>query len=135
MIIFTLGSLICAIAQQHEILILGRIIQGIAAAALIPGALSLITHAFPVDIERIRIIGIWSSVSALSLIIGPILGGALVHASGWASIFLINIPIGAITVLLGWYGLSESADPEDVALDPRTINQYLGIRFTNLWFY
>ncbi len=91
-IIFTLGSLICAIAQQHEILILGRIIQGIAAAALIPGA--------------------------LSLIIGPILGGALVHASGWASIFLINIPIGAITVLLGWYGLSESADPEDVALDP-----------------
>ena len=117
-IIFTLGSLICAIAQQHEILILGRIIQGVAAAALIPGALSLITHAFPVDIERIRIIGIWSSVSALSLIIGPILGGALVHASGWASIFLINIPIGAITVLLGWYGLSESADPEDVALDP-----------------
>lgn len=117
-IIFTLGSVICAIAQQHEILILGRIIQGIAAAALIPGALSLITHAFPIDIERVRIIGIWSSVSALSLIIGPILGGVLVHASGWASIFLINIPIGIITVLLGWYGLSESADPENVALDP-----------------
>ena len=54
-------------------------------AALIPGALSLITHAFPIDIERVRIIGIWSSVSALSLIIGPILGGVLVHASGWAS--------------------------------------------------
>lgn len=55
-IIFTLGSLICAIAQQHEILILGRIIQGIAAAALIPGALSLITHAFPVDIERVSVL-------------------------------------------------------------------------------
>lgn len=78
----------------------------------------LITHAFPIDIERVRIIGIWSSVSALSLIIGPILGGVLVHTSGWASIFLINIPIGIITVLLGWYGLSESADPENVALDP-----------------
>lgn len=117
-IIFTLGSLICAIAQQHTVLILGRIIQGVAAAALIPGALSLITHAFPIDIERIRIIGIWSSVSALSLIIGPILGGVLVHTSGWPSIFLINIPIGIITVLLGWYGLKESADPDNVALDP-----------------
>lgn len=118
MVVFTLGSLLCAIAQQHEMLIVGRVIQGIAAAALIPGALSLITHAFPIDIERIRIIGIWSSVSALSLIIGPILGGVLVHASGWPSIFLINIPIGVITVLLGWYGLKESADPENVALDP-----------------
>lgn len=117
-VVFTLGSLLCAIAQQHEMLIVGRIIQGIAAAALIPGALSLITHAFPIDIERIRIIGIWSSVSALSLIIGPILGGVLVHVSGWPSIFLINIPIGVITVLLGWYGLKESADPENVALDP-----------------
>ena len=66
----------------------------------IPGALSLITHAFPVDIERIRIIGIWSSVSALSLIIGPILGGALVHASGWASIFLLLI---FLLVLLQYY--------------------------------
>lgn len=69
--IFTLGSALCAIATTTNMLIWGRVIQGIAAAALIPGALSIITQAFLNDIERVKIIGIWSAVSALSLIIGP----------------------------------------------------------------
>ncbi len=99
-------------------LIAGRVIQGVAAAALIPGALSIITQAFSNDIERIRIIGIWSAVSALSLIIGPILGGFLVDSFDWTTIFLINIPIGLLTLLLGWLGIQESADPDKAALDP-----------------
>ncbi|MDD9341729.1 MAG: MFS transporter [Providencia heimbachae] len=77
-VIFTLGSGICAFSVTSNMLIVGRIVQGVAAAALIPGALSIITQAFTNDIERIKIIGIWSAVSALSLIIGPILGGFLV---------------------------------------------------------
>lgn len=68
-------------------LIWGRVTQGIAAAALIPGALSIITQAFLNDIERVKIIGIWSAVSALSLIIGPILGGLLVELFDWPTIF------------------------------------------------
>lgn len=117
-VIFTLGSAICAFSTSPQMLIAGRIIQGVAAAALIPGALSIITQAFSNDIERIRIIGIWSAVSALSLIIGPILGGFLVDSFNWTTIFLINIPIGLLTLLLGWLGIQESADPDKAALDP-----------------
>lgn len=124
-VIFTLGSAICALSTSPEILITGRAIQGIAAAALIPGALSIISQAFTNDIERIRIIGIWSAVSALSLIIGPILGGFLVDSFNWTTIFWINIPIGLLTLLLGWLGIQESADPDKAALDP--IGQSLSI--------
>ncbi len=123
--VFTLGSLVCTMADSANHLLIGRIIQGVAAAALIPGALSIITHAFPNDIERIKVIGSWSAVSALSLIIGPILGGFLVHTSSWSVIFLINIPIGILTLLLGYYGIKESADPDKVSLDP--IGQLLSI--------
>lgn len=123
--IFTLGSAICAYAETANILITGRIIQGIAAAALIPGALSIITQAFSNDLERIKIIGIWSAVSALSLIIGPILGGFLVDVLSWPTIFLINIPLGLLTLLLGWLGIDESADPEKAAFDP--LGQILSI--------
>ncbi|CAG9428267.1 MFS transporter [Providencia alcalifaciens] len=116
--IFTLGSLICALASNIQWLLFGRVVQGIAAAALIPGALSIITQTFSNDIERIKVIGIWSAVSALSLIVGPILGGFLVDTFDWTTIFIINIPIGLLTLLLGWLGITESADPDKAALDP-----------------
>ncbi|MTB66776.1 MFS transporter [Providencia sp. wls1943] len=96
-----------------------------AAAALIPGALSIITQAFSNDIERIKVIGIWSAVSALSLIIGPILGGFLVDTFDWTTIFIINIPIGLLTLVLGGLGITESADPDKAALDP--VGQLLSI--------
>lgn len=114
--IFTLGSLICALASNIQWLLFGRVVQGIAAAALIPGALSIITQTFSNDIERIKVIGIWSAVSALSLIVGPILGGFLVDTFDWTTIFIINIPIGLLTLLLGWLGITESADPDKAAL-------------------
>lgn len=123
--VFVVGSAIRALANTPQVLILGRIIQGIAAAALIPGALSIITQAFSNDIERIKIIGIWSAVSALSLIIGPILGGFLVDILDWPTIFLINIPLGIVTLVLGGLGISESADPDKAAFDP--LGQILSI--------
>lgn len=116
-VLFTLGSIACAMADSLWLLLLGRVIQGIAGAAVIPGALSLLTHAFSDVGARTRAIGIWSSVSALSLILGPIVGGLLVQHVGWQSIFWINVPIGFIALLLGAWGLDESADPEQAALD------------------
>ncbi|MDP0699569.1 MFS transporter, partial [Klebsiella pneumoniae] len=58
------------------------------------------------------------AVSALSLIIGPILGGLLVELFDWPTIFLINLPLGIVTLLLGWIGIDESADAEKAAFDP-----------------
>ncbi len=129
-VLFTVGSVVCAFAGSLSGLLTGRVIQGIAGAAVIPGALSLITHAFPEERQRIRVIAIWSSVSALSLVLGPILGGILVHTSGWPSIFLINIPIGIIACVLGAWGLSETSHPEHAALDP--IGQALNILWLGL---
>ncbi|MFI8417089.1 MFS transporter [Serratia sp. NPDC078593] len=123
--LFTLGSIVCAFATSLSMLLIGRMIQGIAGAAVIPGALSLLTHAFPEEQQRTRAIGIWSSVNALSLVVGPVLGGMLVHTTGWPGIFWINIPVGIIALVLGGWGIKESAHPEQAALDP--IGQGLSI--------
>ncbi|MGK3113464.1 MFS transporter [Candidatus Pantoea formicae] len=126
-VLFTLGSLLCASASSLEMLLTGRVLQGVAGAAVIPGALSLLSHAFPDELQRVRVIGIWSTVSASSLVIGPILGGILVHNAGWQSIFLINLPVGVVTLLLGGWGIQESAHPDHASLDP------LGQLFSVLW--
>ena len=64
-----------------------------AGALLIPGALSLLTQAFPDPRERAQAIGIWASSNATALIAGPVLGGVLVAHFSWQSIFLINLPL------------------------------------------
>lgn len=116
--VFTLGSAICAAAPNLAVLLTGRVVQGIAGALLIPGALSILVQAFPDTRQRASVIGGWSSFTALSLIVGPILGGTLVDLVGWQSIFLINLPLGAIAMLLGGSSMQETAHPEHAALDP-----------------
>lgn len=116
--LFTLGSVLCAFAGNIHVLLTGRVIQGVGAAAVIPGALSLLTDAFCTAVQRNRAIGIWSSVSALSLVAGPVLGGMLTDMIGWSSIFWINIPLGIIALLLAGWGIRENRLPAKVALDP-----------------
>lgn len=90
--LFSFGSLLCALATSLPLLLFGRAVQGIAGALLIPGALSILTQAFHDPGQRAQVIGGWTSFSALSLILGPLLGGLLVEHAGWQSIFLINLP-------------------------------------------
>ncbi|MDQ0012457.1 EmrB/QacA subfamily drug resistance transporter [Variovorax boronicumulans] len=124
-VVFTLGSAMCAMAGSLSTLLAGRAVQGVAGALMIPGALSLLAHAFPEPASRARVIGGWSSFTALSLILGPMLGGLLVDSAGWQSIFLINLPIGVLTVGLGLWGIRESSHPEHAALDP--VGQVLSV--------
>ncbi|HKU97813.1 MAG TPA: MFS transporter [Vineibacter sp.] len=116
--VFMVGSAICAAAATLTVLIAGCAIQGIAGAFLIPGALSILRQAFPDPVQRAHVIGGWSSFSAISLIVGPILGGILVDTAGWPSIFLINLPIGVVTIGLGLWGIRETAHPDHAAFDP-----------------
>ncbi|MFT3802404.1 MAG: DHA2 family efflux MFS transporter permease subunit [Burkholderiaceae bacterium] len=125
--LFTLASVACAAAPSLPVLIAGCAFQGVAGALVIPGALSLLTHAFPDPSARAHVIGGWASFSAVSLILGPLLGGYLVDQVGWPSIFLVNLPLGIATVLLGLWSVEESANPEHAALDP--IGQVLSIAF------
>lgn len=123
-IIFIVGSLICAMASNFSMLIIGRMIQGVAGAVLIPLALAIMVHHFHQPQDKAREIGRWSSFSAFSLIVGPLMGGLLVHHFGWQSIFWLNLPVGILTIYLGYYGIE--ADQESVAVP----FDYLGLLYS-----
>jgi EmrB/QacA subfamily drug resistance transporter len=110
LVIFVIASGLCATAGNIEQLVVLRVLQGLGAATMMPGTLSIITQAFPPQ-QRGLAIGIWGGVSGLGLIAGPILGGLLVHGDQWRWIFLINLPVGVIALALAVLFIPESRDP------------------------
>ena len=132
-VLFTIGSAICAAAPSLAVLIAGCALQGVAGALVIPGALSILTQAFPNPAERAHAIGGWSSFSAVSLILGPMIGGVLVDTVDWRSVFLINLPVGVLAFGFGLHGIAESADPDHAALDPA--GQILSVVFLGALTY
>ncbi|MEU9114680.1 MFS transporter, partial [Streptomyces sp. NPDC048483] len=123
--VFTASSALCALAPDSRTLIAGRLLQGIGAATLAPGALSLLAQGFPDPARRARMIGRWGAVSALAVVLGPLLGGLLTETAGWPYIFLINVPLGLTALVAGAKGIRESADPRHAAADP--LGQILGV--------
>jgi MFS transporter, DHA2 family, methylenomycin A resistance protein len=115
--IFTAGSLVAGLAPSLNALIAGRAIQGLGAAALLPGTLSILTQTFPDPKERAQAIGIWAGVSGMALAAGPIVGGALVDSLGWQSVFFLNIPIGILALFVASRIVRESKNPEGRHLD------------------
>lgn len=109
LLVFVGASLACGLAQNIEQLILFRVLQGVGGATMMPGTLSIITQAFPPH-QRGLAIGIWGGVSGLGLIAGPILGGLLVNGDEWRWIFYVNLPVGAVAVLLALLFVPESRD-------------------------
>ena len=116
--VFVLGSLLCAVAPTTTVLILGRLVQGIGAAAVAPGALSLLVQGFPEKRQQARMIGLWGACVALAVVVGPLVGGVLTDVFGWPAIFLVNLPLGAIAIIAGLRGITESSDPAHAGADP-----------------
>ena len=108
--LFTVGSLLCAIAPSAGALIAFRIVQGAGAACLVPSALALVLQAFPPD-RRAHAVALLSAVGAAAAGLGPSLGGLLVTAANWRLAFLVNIPIGVAAALLARRRLAESRVP------------------------
>ena len=108
-IIFTFASTTAGFAPTDFALVASRVIQGIGAAFMMPGTLSIITDAFPAH-ERGKAIGTWAGVSALALAIGPVLGGFLTEQVSWRAIFYINLPVGVLAVLAALFVVRESRD-------------------------
>ncbi|MEX2196753.1 MAG: MFS transporter [Thermoleophilaceae bacterium] len=106
---FAASSAAIGLAPTQGWLVAGRALQGVGAAFMMPGTLSIITNAFPPE-ERGKAIGTWAGVSALALAIGPVVGGALTEYVSWRAIFFLNIPvaIGAVAVTL--FATRESRD-------------------------
>ncbi|MBW4454718.1 MAG: MFS transporter [Nostoc indistinguendum CM1-VF10] len=117
LVIFTIASVICGFAPSLSILIAGRALQGIGAAALVPGSLSIIADTFPEPKEKAKALGIWAAVSGLALVAGPVLGGLLVDTLGWQSVFFLNLPLGAIAFRVTSRVVRESKDPNRQRLD------------------
>jgi DHA2 family methylenomycin A resistance protein-like MFS transporter len=114
---FTVGSLLCGLAPSTGFLIVSRAIQGLGAAALMPGSLSILTHTFPDPRERAQAIGMWAGISGLALALGPVVGGTLVDTLGWQWVFFLNIPIGIAAVFVVTRVVHESKHPEGRHVD------------------
>jgi MFS transporter, DHA2 family, methylenomycin A resistance protein len=92
---FSLGSALCAVAPTAGALVAFRVLQGAGAAIELPATLAILTHTFTGQRERAQAVGIWASAAGSALVVGPVLGGALVTAFGWRSVFLVNLPVAA----------------------------------------
>ncbi len=90
---FGIGSLGCAIAPTLPILLCGRVIQGVGAAAMLPASLALISAIWADAGQRARAIAIWSGISGSAVAVGPLAGGALVGVGGWRPVFAVNLPV------------------------------------------
>ncbi len=110
-VVFTLGSALCGISRSGTQLILSRVVQGSGAALMMVNSTAIITEAFPPN-ERGRALGINGITWAMGGIVGPLLGGLILSLASWRWIFYINVPIGILGSLWGFFALKE--------LTPRT---------------
>ncbi|MBB5118764.1 MFS transporter [Streptomyces eurocidicus] len=115
---FVVGSVLCALAPGLDTLIGSRVVQALGGAVIAPVSLSVITHTFPDAAERSRAIGMWSGTFGIGLAVGPLVGGVLVAAEGWRSIFWINVPVGLAVLALSARHLPESRTPTPRRTDP-----------------
>jgi EmrB/QacA subfamily drug resistance transporter len=110
MVFFALGSVLSGAAQDQDMLILGRVLQGVGAAPMLSLSLALVCNVFPAA-EQPRALGIWAAVSAVALAIGPLAGGLLIELD-WRVIFWMNLPVSALGIAITLAGAPESTDPD-----------------------
>ena len=116
--VFAAGSAFSAWSGSTGLLMAGRVVMGVGAAALMPCTLSILTNVFTADRDRSRAIGIWSATAGLGVAIGPILGGFLLIHYWWGSVFLINVPIAALGGLAAIFLVPNSRNVQAKRLDP-----------------
>ncbi|MGP0110346.1 MAG: DHA2 family efflux MFS transporter permease subunit [Acidimicrobiales bacterium] len=98
--IFCLGSALAGLAPSVPLLVAGRLVQGVGAAALLPSSLGLLLAAFPSE-RRSQIVALWGGIGALAVATGPSLGAVLITGFGWRAAFYVNLPIGLVAWLVG----------------------------------
>jgi EmrB/QacA subfamily drug resistance transporter len=119
-VVFSAGSLLCGVSPSAGFLIASRIVQAIGAGLLQANSVALITQAFPAH-ERGKAIGVQGAVQAISMAVGPFVGGILIATAGWQAIFYINIPLGVIGTAAALLIL-----PRDRRVQKREKIDYLG---------
>ncbi|QNL20520.1 DHA2 family efflux MFS transporter permease subunit [Hyphobacterium sp. CCMP332] len=105
--IFALSSIACGVSPNGLFLIIARAVQGIGGALMVPGSLTLIATLFPQE-KKGRAIGTWSMFSALTTILGPVLGGVFANLGLWRWVFFINVPLGLMALWILSFKIPES---------------------------
>ena len=122
--VFCAGSVMCAVAPNVQVLIAGRAVMGLGAAASEPGTLSMLRHLYPDDRARSRAIGVWAATSGFALAAGPLVGGVLIGLWNWRAIFWFNLAFGLAALVVAAIILPESSDPTAARVD--TVGTFLG---------
>ncbi|WP_323746038.1 MFS transporter [Catenulispora pinisilvae] len=125
--LFVVGSALCALAPNLGALVGARALQGVGGAMMNPVAMSIITNVFTDAKDRAKAIGLWSAAFGVSMALGPVVGGLLLSAFSWRSIFWVNVPVGVAAVVLTRAFVPESKAPTARRFDP--VGQWLGIVF------
>src|SRR5881227_2018731 len=93
LVVFSIGSLLCALAPSLELLVGSRVLQAVGGSMMNPVAMSIIRNVFDDPRERAQAVGVWGAMFGLSIALGPVVGGALVDSVGWRWVFLVNVPV------------------------------------------
>ncbi|WP_431357739.1 MFS transporter [Streptomyces lydicus] len=100
LVLFTLASAACGLAPGLGVLVAARLVQGAAAAVMMPASLALVRQGFPDQAKRAQAIAVWTVGGAVAVAAGPVLGGALTATVGWRWIFFVNLPAGLLALAL-----------------------------------
>jgi EmrB/QacA subfamily drug resistance transporter len=115
--IFSLASLLCAVAPDPTFLNLSRGLQGVGGAIMFAVSLALVAQEFPSGPERGMAMGIYGATIGIAVAIGPLVGGLLTDGLGWESVFLLNVPIGLAAIAVTYWKVAESRDPNATRID------------------
>jgi MFS family permease len=110
------ASLAVLLVDTSGQLIAVRSVMGIGGAMIMPATLSIISNVFPRE-ERAKAISIWAAMASIGVGLGPLFGGLLLEWFDWSSVFLLNVPVAAVALLLGFFLVPESRDPKPGAFD------------------
>ncbi|MGC2167821.1 MAG: DHA2 family efflux MFS transporter permease subunit [Acidimicrobiales bacterium] len=124
--VFCLGSLLCGVAPSVATLIVGRVVQGVGASAVLPSSLGLLLGAYPKE-RRSQIVSLWGGIGALAVATGPSLGALLITGFGWRAAFFVNLPVGLIAWIAGRRTLARAP-----GTDSGTRPDYPGVAFLSL---
>jgi DHA2 family methylenomycin A resistance protein-like MFS transporter len=117
LILFTVASALCGVARSLAELEAARTLQGVGAALQLPTSLALLNHAVREPTRRTRAVAGWAAAGAIGIATGPIVGGVLVEAFGWRSIFLANLPVGLSGAVVAWRAIADTPAAHGRALD------------------
>ena len=117
LVVFAVASAACAVAPSIETLIAARVLQGVGGSMLSPVALAIVVNVITDPKERAQAIGVWAAMFGASMALGPVVGGLLVSALGWRSVFWVSVPVIALVLVLTAAYVPESRSPRPRRID------------------